>query len=449
MPFSKSKKFLGKKLDKESKTLFKNSQWVFVANIFGFVLAFFRSVILARGLGVEIFGVYTLVINFASTVLEVFNLNVGTAIIKFGAGHKTDGRMDKLFALVKGCAKASMIGFIIAIVVVGFMLKFMYGSFFNFPGLEWYTIFYSTALAISMFALILSSSLLRLFFKFKLNAIVSMIMDVVELALVMLAIYLYPNDLKIFFLAVIVSKLFNGVVSLLFVLWEVKDELRQYINSSVELLKEQSSEIKSFVITNSLSGTLKTLINKGDILILGAIGTPAMIGFYSIAKKLAFSILAVTDPLMTAIFPQLSKLVAEKKYIETKLMLRKTTALFLVPGIAAITIIFFLRKWIIVTVFGNEYLPAAEPFFFLMITALLIAVFFWNLSMIQSLGLIKLRFIVYVLAIIFGGGSSYLLIPYWGATGAAIGLLVAYIFITVGFVYKSVEKLNQLQSQKV
>lgn len=446
MPFSKSKKFLGKKLDKESKTLFKNSQWVFIANIFGFVLAFFRSVILARGLGVEVFGIYTLVINFTATILEIFNLNVGTAIIKFGAGYKAEGRIDKLYALIKGCNYASFAGFGVAIIVVGVMLKFLYTSFFNFPGLEWYTIFYSFALAVSMFSIILSSSLLRLFFKFKINAVVSMIMDTVELALILLAIYIYPGDLKMFFLSVIISKFFNGIVSLFFVFWEIKGEFRNHINANIELLKEQSREIKSFVLTNSLSGTLKTFINKGDVLILGAVGTPLMIGFYSIAKKLAFSILAVTDPLMNAIYPQLSKLVAEKKYTETKLMLRKISGLFLIPGTVAITFIFFLRKWIIVTVFGNEYLKAAEPFFFLMLTALLLAIFFWSLSMIQSLGLIKLRFIVYLLAIVFGGGASYFLIPYWGATGAAIGLLTSHSIITASFVGKSWQKLNQLES---
>jgi O-antigen/teichoic acid export membrane protein len=449
MPFSKSKKFLGKKLDKESKTLFKNSQWVFIANIFGFVLAFFRSVVLARGLGVEIFGVYTLVINFTATVLEVFNLNVGTAIIKFGAAYKTEERMDKLFALVKGCNYASLAGFGIAIIVVGFLLKFMYSSFFNFPGLEWYTIFYSFALALSMFSIILSSSLLRLFFKFKINAVVSMIMDTVELGLILLAIYIYPGDLKMFFLSVIVSKLFNGIVSLFFVYWEIRGEFKQHISANIQLLKEQSREIKSFVVTNSISGTLKAFINKGDVLILGAVGTPVMIGFYSIAKKLAFSILAVTDPLMNAIYPQLSKLVAEKKYAETKLMLRKISGLFLIPGTIAITIIFFLRKWIIVTVFGNEYLKAAEPFFFLMLTALLLAIFFWSLSMIQSLGLIKLRFVVYLLAIIFGGGASWLLIPYWGAIGSAIGLLTSHSIITACFVGKSWQKLNQLEASLI
>lgn len=449
MPFSKSKKFLGKKLDKESKTLFKNSQWVFIANIFGFVLAFFRSVVLARGLGVEIFGVYTLVINFTATVLEVFNLNVGTAIIKFGAAYKTEERMDKLFALVKGCNYASLAGFGIAIIVVGFLLKFMYSSFFNFPGLEWYTIFYSFALALSMFSIILSSSLLRLFFKFKINAVVSMIMDTVELGLILLAIYIYPGDLKMFFLSVIVSKLFNGIVSLFFVYWEIRGEFKQHISANIQLLKEQSREIKSFVVTNSISGTLKAFINKGDVLILGAVGTPVMIGFYSIAKKLAFSILAVTDPLMNAIYPQLSKLVAEKKYAETKLMLRKISGLFLIPGTIAITIIFFLRNWIIVTVFGTEYLKAAEPFFFLMLTALLLAIFFWSLSMIQSLGLIKLRFVVYLLAIIFGGGASWLLIPYWGATGSAIGLLTSHSIITACFVGKSWQKLNQLEASLI
>lgn len=433
-------------LDTQSKTLFKNSTWVFIANIVGFVLAFLRSVVLARGLGVEIFGVYTLVINFASTILEIFNLNVGIAIIKFGAAFKAQGRIDKLVALIKGCTTASFISFSLAIVVLGFLLKYFYNSFFNFPGLEWYTVFYSVAIAISMFSVILNSSILRLFFKFKINAIITITMDVVEFCLILAALYIYPNDLKIFFIAVILSKLFNGAVCLVAAAWEIKKDLSGHLSAQSKLLFDQRKEIRSFVATNSISGTMKTFINKGDVLLLGAIGTPAMIGYYSIAKKLAYSILAVTDPLTAAIYPQLSKLVAEKKYAETIQMIKKISRLFLYPAVAVLGVIFFMREWIIKTIFGADFAPAAEPFFFLMIVALLIAVFFWNLSMIQSLGLMGFRFLVYVIAIIFGGISSWFLIPVWGATGAALGLLIAYIVITICFVGMSFYKLNKLKA---
>lgn len=432
-------------LDTQSKTLFKNSFWVLIANIFGFVLGFLRSVVLARGLGVQIFGVYTLVINFASAVLEIFNLNAGTAIIKFGAAYKQENRIDKLVSLVKGCTLASIISFGVAILVITVLLLYSYNSFFNFPGLEWYTVYYAIALAVSMLAMILSSSLLRLFFKFKVNSIVSMIMDAMELLLMWGAIYFYPGNLKIFFLAAIVSKLFNGIVSLIAVIWEIRSELNQYLHAEISLLLEQRKEIRGFVFTNSVSGTLKTFINKGDILLLGALGSPAEIGFYSIAKKLAYSILAITDPLMSAIFPQLSKLVAEKKFSDTITMLKKLTGLLLIPAILCLGFIFSFRTWIITTLFGNEYAPAANSFVVLMVVSLMIAVFFWNLSMIQSLGLINFRFVVYIIALVLGGTASYFLIPVAGATGAAIGLLIAYLIITAAFSGISFKKLFELQ----
>ena len=63
---------LKNKLEGQTKILFKNVKWVFIANMFMFLLSFLRSVVLARGLGVEIFGVYTLVTNFSVTVIEIF-----------------------------------------------------------------------------------------------------------------------------------------------------------------------------------------------------------------------------------------------------------------------------------------------------------------------------------------------------------------------------------------
>ena len=441
----KAKNFVGKKLDSQSKQLFKNSSWVLIANAFGFVNAFILSIVLARKLGVEVFGAYTLVINFVSATLEIFNLNVGTAIIKFGAAYKSENRIDKLVALVKGCAWASFVAFGLAIVVMVILLNFFYASFFSKPGMEFYSYMYAAALAIFLFAGTLSNSLLRLFFKFKINSIVNMVMDGVELVLVITALYMFPDNFKIFFLAVIITKLLNGVIWLIAALWEIKGDVKDHVGASSKLLFEQRNEIRGFVFLNSLSGTLKTFINRGDILLLGAIGNNAMVAYYSIAKKLAYSILAVTDPLANAIFPQLSKLIADKNHSETLKMLRTTTKLFLIPSVIALAIIFVLKKWMIKLLFGAEYLPAASPFFFLMMAALMSSVFFWGLSMIQSLGMIKLRFVAYIIAILTGGTAAYFLIPVYGATGAALGALIANIVINGSFVFMSYKKLAHLK----
>lgn len=435
-------------LDRQSKILFKNSSWNFVAYVVGFVLAFLRSVVLARGLGVEIFGIYNIIINFITTILSLCDLNIGTAIIKFGAGFKNERRIDKLMSLVKGCVLASLTATLIAIVIIVLILFLWYDSLFNLPGLEWFVSLYAVATAISFFSHYLSHSLLRLYFKFKINAVISMAMDVVEFGLILIAILMYPNNLTVFFIVLLLSKLFNGIVCTIATFWEIRKDIGNLFEGNTKILGSQWSEIRGFIAANSLSASVKTLINKGDVLLLGFVGTPAMVSFYSIAKKLAYSVLSLTDPLQESIYPQLSKLIAEKKYAETQKMLIKISKLLIYPSIVIMAFIYFFRVWIITTIFGQDYAPAGAPFFFLMVSAMLLAVFFWNLSMLQSLGLVKFRLAIYIIALIVGGGVAYSLIPTLGASGAAIGLLASWIIVTFAFVFACFKKLQTLQKEQ-
>ena len=71
---SKARRSFAKKFDAESKTLIKNSSWVFIANGYGATLAFLRSVVIARGLGAEILGTFTIAIAFILTTQELLKL---------------------------------------------------------------------------------------------------------------------------------------------------------------------------------------------------------------------------------------------------------------------------------------------------------------------------------------------------------------------------------------
>ena len=74
---SKLGKKIHKLIDKESKVLIKNSFWVFFANSYGAGLAFLKSILIARGLGVETLGAYAVIIAFVVTIQEIIKLNVG------------------------------------------------------------------------------------------------------------------------------------------------------------------------------------------------------------------------------------------------------------------------------------------------------------------------------------------------------------------------------------
>ncbi len=430
------------KLDIQSKLLFKNSSWVFFSNFFSTGLAFLRSVIIARGLGPGIYGTYAIVVAFVGLIQEFLNLNVGTALIKFGAVYHTENKNDKLMAFVKSGLLVSFVMALVSIVVIGVLSFISYSTFIDKPDLEWFIISYAVAASIT-YVNSISRAMLRLHYKFRMSSVIQMIMDVVETVAIAIAVIVYPKDLNVFFVAIIITRFLNGFICNLLAYYELKQELLPHLSAPMNLIRNERKTILDFIFGNSIGNSLKTVISQGDILLLGILTSPQQVGFYSVAKKLAYSVLTLSDPLVQSIYPQLSLLLAKKKYTEMKNMLVRITSIAMIPGLIFIVATFFLNEWIIKTVYGVEYLPATQAFFYFVIGAVLGATTFWTLPLVQSLGIVKIRIKVYIATIIFGSAIAYLLIPTMHNAGMALALLITNVMNMLIFIYVAEDRVNK------
>lgn len=437
-----TKKMFKGKLDTQSKLLFKNSGWVFFSNFFSTGLAFLRSVIIARGLGPGIYGTYAIVVAFVGLIQEFLNLNIGTALIKFGAVYHTENRNDKLMAFVKSGLLVSFIMAVFSVIVIALLCFISYDTFIDKPDLEWFIICYAIAASIT-YVNSISKSMLRLHYKFRMSSIIQMIMDVVETLAIALAVFIYPKNLNVFFVAIIVTRFLNGFICNLLAYYELKNELMPHLSAPMVLIKDEKKSIMDFIFGNSIGNSLKTIISQGDILLLGILTSPQQVGFYAVAKKLAYSVLTLSDPLVSSIYPQLSKLLAEKKFKEMKNMLVRITSIAMVPGFIFIVATFFLNEWIIKTVYGPEYLPATQAFFYFVIGAVLGASTFWTLPLVQSLGIVRIRIKVYIATIIIGTTLAYILVPTMHNAGMALALMITNIMNMLIFIYVAEKKVNE------
>lgn len=437
-------RFLRKRLDVESKKLLKNSTWVFFSNFYSTALAFLRSVVIARGLGAEIYGIYAIVVAFVALIQEFLNPNIGTALIKFGAEYHDAQRIDKLVALIKRSLNASLVMALVSIVVIAVLSYFSYSTFFEKPGLFWFIIAYAVAAGITYINSI-SRGLLRLYFRFRLSSVIQMIMDSLETILIAVAVFMYPRNLNVFFVAAILTRFLNGFICNAMAFWELRKELAPYRSSGPELVREDLREFSHFVVGNSIGNSLKTVISQGDVLLLGALTNPEQVGFYSVAKKVAFSIFTLSDPLVQAIYPQLSQLVAAGKYGETKKMLLRITTIAMIPSSLFLVAAFFLNEWIITTIFGMEYLPSAQPFYYFLIGSVLGASTFWVLPLVQSLGLVKVRVWIYLFTILAGSIAAWFLVPGLQATGMSLALLITNLLNLFLFTWVAYRKMSREQ----
>jgi O-antigen/teichoic acid export membrane protein len=267
-------------------------------------------------------------------------------------------------------------------------------------------------------------------------------MDFVETSLMLAAVLIYPKNLTMFFVAAIATRFLNALVCNVMGFLEMKKELWVHRHADNNLLSEEFPVIRKYVLNNSYGNTIKAFMQQGDVLLLGTLAGTVSVGFYSVAKKLAYALLTVTDPLVNSIYPQISKLISEKKVADLQKMLVRITQIAALPAVLFLITGYFLNSWIITRVYGAGYLPASYPFFFLLINAVFGAVTFWVLPLMQSLGLVKLRLKVYSLMIVAGSAIACFAVPLAQATGMAIALLAVNIGINTIFILASKKELK-------
>ncbi|MBK9637301.1 MAG: oligosaccharide flippase family protein [Bacteroidetes bacterium] len=233
---SDSFKKLFKRFDPESKNLLKNSSWVTVANTLGTLFAFIKTIAITRILGVELFGTYALAIAFIITTQEFLRLNISMGLIRYGAIYASEDRKDKIVAIIKFSLGLSTISALLSILVLGIITVFSYSTFIKVPNLTFYIIAFAFANSLNFIDAISKASL-KLFYKFKVNSIIQMMMDTLETAIVISTLYFYGANLEAFFTAVISARILNSLTCNLAAYRELKIELKPYLKSKIELIQ--------------------------------------------------------------------------------------------------------------------------------------------------------------------------------------------------------------------
>lgn len=435
------------RFDPESNHLLRNSSWVFIANGAGTLFAFLKVILMTRILGVDLLGVYSIAIAFVLTTQEFLRLNISMGLIRFGAAYLAEGRRDKVVAVIRYSLLLSLLSVLVSVLIIGVIILVDAGSFIKDAALEPYVMAFAVVNGLS-FIDALSKSSLKLFYKFKINSVIQMIMDSLEFILIAGVLLIKGPDLTSFFMAVISAKLLNSLTCNLAAYRELQGDLKAGSGTRLSVIKDDYKAFLRYIFGNSMSSSLKVLMNQGDVLLLGTFGTTAQTGLYTTAKKLAYSILSLTDPLAASVFPQFSRLMAEKKHEAAIGMIRKMTSFLTVPAIVLLTLAFFIREHLVTALYGQSFNAAATPFVILLASALQGAVFFWTLPLLQSLGLITKRLFIYLASIITGAACSLLLVTDYGAGGVATGLLIANLIITGSFIFHIRKELKK-RSRKV
>jgi O-antigen/teichoic acid export membrane protein len=290
---------------------------------------------------------------------------------------------------------------------------------------------------------------LRLYYRFRINSLVQIGCDVLDFVCIAATIVVFPYRLDCFLVAVVLSKAVGSIAIIVASYRELTPELSIGSPAKIALIREDQARISRFVLSNSASRTIQTLISSGDVLLVGILANSYQAGLYSIAKKLAFSLLRLTDPLKHSIFPQLAQLTTESRYREIKSLLKRAVLVMAAPCILYLLFGFFARESLIVTLYGNEFRGAAWPFVVQQTIAVLGAVSFWSLPLIQSLGFMGYRFLLLIIAMLVSFVVAVPMTIHFGALGGSVASLVAFGILDLGTIAIIIAKLRDVSRRQV
>ena len=326
------------------KTFTKNTAATFIAQIVILIIGIATSIIIARVLGPEGKGLYSLAILLPTLMATLTNFGISPATVYLTASGSYDRKQifgnNILFSLVIGA-----ISLTIGLVVVLFLKETL------LPGLP------MPLALVGMFVLpltLLVENLQKIFIgmqKILTANILSIIYFSLSLVFILIALFGFRSDVLGVLIASILSLL---VATIMVVLWLNRTLRGVRFSLNFPYIKSTLS----YGLKAHLGNILGFLNLRADVFLVNFFINPTAVGFYSISVNIAEKLWLVSRASSTVLFPKVAAEKNEQKRKEFTPIISRTMFLITVSGAL---ILFFIVEKIIVLLYSPQFLSSVRP----------------------------------------------------------------------------------------
>jgi O-antigen/teichoic acid export membrane protein len=323
--------------------------WVFLGTVGTYVIGFPLSILLARWLGADDWGVYRMVATIQGVCALIATFGVSVALIKYTAEYKYE--RDKLTQFVTaGLATSVSLGVLVGVLL--WALSGLLADLFQMPSL-------SHLLKILAFAFPFSSvfqsltGLLNGLREMRTFAFLTVLQSLLTITFTVVFIAGFKLAVEGAIIAIVCSVAATGIMSWYFA--------RNYLRFNIHHLKDNIQKLLSFGSRVFGSNVVAFLSNQGGILITGYFLAAKEEGYYGLAVSLGSFFLLIPSSIATITYPAASEYWSQNNHMALQTMIDKSikysTCALLPIGLG----VGFFAKDIITLIYGAEYINAAVP----------------------------------------------------------------------------------------
>lgn len=331
--------------------LIKNVTTVIVGNGGSSIINFVVTCVMIRTVGNTDYGGFLLALQYMNLIDGIVNFQSWAGVIKYGSEAIVEKREDKLAAIFKSgfiidIATAGL-GSIIALLILPTVANFMHWN----SNLVLLAALFSVEILFHLEGT--SIGILRLYDKFNLTAIQSIVSAILKLTLIGGYFLLGGKSLIVITILYVITDIFKYMLLVFYALCVLHEDMGicKVVKSNLKL---NDDKFIKYTIWNNFCYTVDVPVKYFDVFIISLISVD-MVAIYKVFKQIIQILSMLINPISQAILPQFSELVAQNRTAEALRKVLKLRNVILGGGTIAFAGSLLFGKLIFTWVLGSEY----------------------------------------------------------------------------------------------
>jgi O-antigen/teichoic acid export membrane protein len=399
----------------------RNVAWQYLSVVTVTTCGFLYTIVVGRALGVANYGLMSLGLGFASLLFGLVQVRLHEAVIRFVTEHIEHGEPKKAVATVYLSLIVDAITCVCAFGAILILAPAAQSHLLRDPrGVTVLALSAGTLLATNIGSAT-AVGVLRACDQFKWHSVVSAAGAAAKVIATMVALSVFGGGvITVLTIAALAAFATNAAVLGGAAFWLIRRVGPQNLRASVGLVRPQLRTMSVFAGNTYLLSLSGSVLRDLDVNALGWFTSLEVVGMYRVAKSFAALLSQVSDPVLFALLPELSRFWVREEYVRLKAFVLRITVLGAAAGVLMYAASALVVPWLIVHVLGRQFQGAGVLFQGMVWWVLVGMPFMWAHSLACAAGRpglsLRASFASNGLALVL----YLVLIPRFGGMGASL-----------------------------
>ncbi len=386
--------------------------WIYAAVACGIA----GSIVAARVFGLDDFGVFMTALVVVGFFQILLDLTVEESLTKYGFRYVTGQNWGRLRRLFRQALLLKVLGGALATLLIIVLAPFA-DEVFDADGVE-QALYAAALLPLVQSSENVGATALLLHSRYDLRSVYQAGSAALRLMAIVVAAPLGVTEALI---AIVVAQ----AISTLVISFVGVVALRRFPSQPARELGEDVPEIRTFVLQSSVATGVISLRTTLIPLILGVVSGTTQVGLFRIAQTPQTGLAAASSPARLMLMTEQTRDWEKGERRRILAGIRRYTRWAGVLMLVAVPAFFIAMPWLVPLVFGSEYDGAVTAARIVLLSAAIHFALGWTKSLPVTVGRPRLRIVTHGLETLVAIPLVAVLGTEWGATGAAVAVLVS------------------------